>query len=456
MNNVVECITVPHRGRIACVPPHRDSTRADLAAQADFPQPGLWQQFSYNDAGDLLYRGKRVLDWVEQYDAPLSIIDADWVRIRTRQLEVLLQRARAETNYYADTEIYYAAKARMHAGVVLPAYQAGALGETSSVQDLLNLEMLWRNKLLPRNFSIISNGFKLPPERLMDRSVRRKNVLMDDYASTIMRLHLRGLSITPILDSVEEVEWFSEYAPRKGMDVGVRLAFGKISALQDVSLVASGFGLTMGQARKALAQLAQASAIDPTHGACHGQRRRDKPDRHAGRRRTFGRARLLRIQTHRTHARSTKPGRRVTNVWRRLRSLVTHHPDHAGGARRGPQSRLPRRCRADSGVGAGQPGRGRKHVQYLSGAGHQDAGHGEFCAAAVRHHRWLFHRVGHRWLAARSRLPDLACKHGASTLRIPCGCAALPAIRWMCGRPTDLRREAGYDSRCQARTESCT
>ena len=256
MDNPVLRTTVPHRGRIVCIPPHRDATRADLAAQADYPIPGLWEQFSFSTAGDLLYRGRRVLDWVEQYDAPLSVIDADWVRTRTRDIHNLLQKARLSTRYTADTEIYYAAKARMHAGVVLPAYQAGALGETSSVQDLLHLELLWRNKLLPRNFSILSNGFKLPPEQLVDKAQKKRVPFLDDYASTIMRLHNRGLPITPILDSMDEVAWFSEYAPRKGMDVGVRLAFGKAADRDALALSAAGFGLTMGQARKALQQMA--------------------------------------------------------------------------------------------------------------------------------------------------------------------------------------------------------
>ena len=261
--NSVQRITVPHRGRIVCIPPHRDPIRADAAAKIDYPQPGLWQQFSFNDRGDLLYRNRRVLDWVEQYDAPLSVIDADWVRCRTRELHDHLQRARLETRYLADTEIYYAAKARMHAGVVLPAYQAGALGETSSVRDLLNLELLWRNKLLPRNFSVISNGFKLPPERLIDKTSRRGSAFVDDYASTIMRLHNRGLPVVPVLDSMDEVAWFGEYAPRKGMDVGVRLAFGKATTLEEIDYAASGFGLTVTQARKALKQLAAHPRLTP-------------------------------------------------------------------------------------------------------------------------------------------------------------------------------------------------
>ncbi len=259
----VQRTTIPHRGRMLCIPPHRDATRADHAVRADYPIPGLWQQFSYDAQGDLTYRGTRVLDWIEQYDAPLSVIDADWVRNRTRALHNLLQQARLATDYPADTEIYYAAKARMHAGVVLPAYQAGALGETSSVQDLLHLELLWRNKLLPRNFSVLSNGFKLPPERLADRGVKKRNAFIDDYASTIMRLHIKGLPIVPVLDSMDEVEWFSEAAPRKGMDVGVRLAFGKATQVHEIDLVAAGFGLTPSQAARALKKLAAHPRLTP-------------------------------------------------------------------------------------------------------------------------------------------------------------------------------------------------
>jgi arginine decarboxylase len=258
MSDVVQRITVPRKGKIVCIPPHREQITARDAAKLDNPSPGLWQQFDYDAQGDLLYRGKRVLDWVERYDAPLSVIDSEWVRVRTRELHNLLDRARMTTNYFADAEVYYAAKARMHASVVLPAYQAGALGETSSVQDLLHLEFLSRNRMLPRNFSIISNGFKLPPERLIDSVYASdKRNYIEDYASTIMKLINRGMPIMPILDSVDELAWFGEYAPRKGLDVGIRLAFGKAHQRREIDFVTAGFGLTPPQALQAVKRIAK-------------------------------------------------------------------------------------------------------------------------------------------------------------------------------------------------------
>lgn len=266
----VSRITVPRRGRMVCVPPHRDATRADAAVREDFPAPGLWQQFSYDASGDLLYRGRRVLDWVERYDAPLSVIDSDWVRKRIHDLHNLLDDARLAVRYQAPARIYYAAKARMHAAVVLPSYQAGALGETSSVQDLLHLELLWRRRMLPRNFTTISNGFKLPPERLIDRVPGKPfeqdeptYTPLDDYAGTIMRLNHAGMPVMPVLDSPEEVRWFSEFAPRKGLEVGVRLAFGKVRAIEDIDAMNAGFGLTDSQARRALALLAKHPRTTP-------------------------------------------------------------------------------------------------------------------------------------------------------------------------------------------------
>jgi hypothetical protein len=65
----VHRITVPRKGRMACIPPHRDVVRAEVAAREDYPLPGLWQQFNYDAKGDLLYGDKRVLDWVERHDA---------------------------------------------------------------------------------------------------------------------------------------------------------------------------------------------------------------------------------------------------------------------------------------------------------------------------------------------------------------------------------------------------
>lgn len=263
-------LTVPRKGKMVCLPPHRDRTPARIAAREDYPQPGLWQQFSYNADGDLMYRGHRALDWVEKYDAPLSVIDSGWVRLRTHQLHNLLDDARLATHYSAGARVYYAAKARMHAGIVLPAYQAGALGETSSVQDLLHIELLWRRRMLPRNFKTICNGFKLPPERLIDRVPGKPfstdepvYTPLDDYAGTIMRMLNAGLPIMPIIDSLEEAAWFMEHAPRKGMEVGARLAFGKVREASDIDILNAGFGLTPRQTEKLLRQLAHHPRTTP-------------------------------------------------------------------------------------------------------------------------------------------------------------------------------------------------
>ena len=257
---------------MVCIPPHRDVVRAEVAAREDYPLPGLWQQFNYDAKGDLLYGDKRVLDWVERYDAPLSVIDAAWVRRRVTELRALLDTARRHTRYSAPADIYYAAKARMHAGVVLPAYQAGALGETSSAQDLMHLELLFKASLLPKAFTVISNGFKLPPERLDDRKPR-KGVTIDDgappldryiedYASAILRAHAVGLNVVPILDSLDEVDWFSRRVAAP-MQCGVRLAFGLTADRFGLDSVNAGFGLTVAQARKALKRLAGHPLLHP-------------------------------------------------------------------------------------------------------------------------------------------------------------------------------------------------
>ncbi|MBX7215176.1 MAG: hypothetical protein K1X39_14290 [Thermoflexales bacterium] len=268
----VRRVTVPRKRGIACIPPHRDRVRAEVATREDYPQPGLWQQFSYDRRGDLIYGDKRVLDWVERYDAPLSVIDATWVRRRVTELRALLDSARRRTGFTGATEIYYAAKARMHAAVVVPAYQAGALGETSSAQDLLHLELLYKAGLLPRGFAVISNGFKLPPERLDDRLPTRSarfedsaglDRYIEDYASAILRSHAIGLDVVPILDSLDEVDWFSRRAAAP-MRCGLRLAFGVTANRGQLDIVNAGFGMTVRQVRTALRRLKTQTLLRPT------------------------------------------------------------------------------------------------------------------------------------------------------------------------------------------------
>ena len=78
-----------------------------------------------------------------------------------------------------------------------------------------------------------------------------------------MRMLNAGLPIMPVLDSPEEAKWFMEYAPRKGMEMGIRLAYGKVQTEGDIDVLNAGFGLTPRQAEKILRQLAHHPRTTP-------------------------------------------------------------------------------------------------------------------------------------------------------------------------------------------------
>lgn len=229
----------------------------------------LWDYLRYDEQGDLWINQLRVIDAVRAYGTPLEIADSTIVERRTREWRSLAEGIAREVGYEGRLNCLYAAKANMASESTHAAYRCGWHAETSAGQDLRHLEWLDEQGLLPADFRVVCNGFKLPIERLEPAPAatpsvtdpellppethrhRRRNA---HYVDAILRLARQGWRITPVLDA-GELEAFAG-AGRPEMEVGLRLKFGKVHSLWELEGHVSRFGQSLDDLRRTAEQVA--------------------------------------------------------------------------------------------------------------------------------------------------------------------------------------------------------
>ncbi len=237
-------------------PPYRDQVTALWA------DTRIWDYLHYDDEGQLWINELRVIDAIRRYGAPLEIVDATLIERRCAEWMQLTRSVAHELCYPGRLDYLYAAKANMASEVTHAAYRSGWGAECSSAQDLRHLEWLAAHDLLPAQFRVVCNGFKLPPEcyawpeptagdRSGQQTGRSRVVLPADgkegwlrpylYTDRIIYLARHGWRIKPILDR-DELPYF---AARSGppMDVGLRLRCGPASTLEELDGLPTRFGM---------------------------------------------------------------------------------------------------------------------------------------------------------------------------------------------------------------------
>ncbi len=230
--------------------------------QAEHAGSRMWDYLRYDNEGDLWINGMRVKEAIEAVASkdhagtPLEITDTTIIERRCREWEEMTQRIAEKVGYKGGFDYFYASKANRASEFVHAAIRSGWNLETSSKQDIDDLEVFAKNGLVDKdNIEIICNGFKLPPDNRWD-TIRlesgpsKGNIVFEHmdgigqrdstYAENILRLHNEGFRITPILDE-GEVDYFIDNADR--IDVGIRMKFGKVSNDTDLKKLTSRFGM---------------------------------------------------------------------------------------------------------------------------------------------------------------------------------------------------------------------
>lgn len=244
----------------------RESSYREYVVE-EFKDSRMWDYLKYDEEGNLWINGLRVIDAIshvaghDSEGTPLKIFDTTIIERRCKDWVDITQSVAVETGYTGGFEYFYATKANRSAEAVHAAIRSGWNTETTSKQDIDDLEKMYEAGLLdPAQTKVICNGFKLPPDGRWD--VMRSNtesekghVIFEDiqgqrvdddevYAEKIVDVRKKGFRISPILD-IGEVDYFIDQGV--DMEVGIRMKFGKVSGDDELSQLTSRFGMIRDQ-----------------------------------------------------------------------------------------------------------------------------------------------------------------------------------------------------------------
>ncbi len=216
----------------------------------------IWDYLSYDREGFLWLDGVRFYDLI-QFGTPLEVVDTRIVKRRANEWVNLTRRIASEVGFNGGLRYHYASKANMTLEVATAAYSAGWLQETTSLQDLVNIEYLVKQGVLKKEaVDIICNGFFLPSQNFGAPQVVKNLQSQDiefkagstiqaageiDYLAKIESMRDQGYRISPIIYDLDELH---HLLVKKGaFDIGLRLKFGKVNNDRDLARLPSRFGM---------------------------------------------------------------------------------------------------------------------------------------------------------------------------------------------------------------------
>jgi diaminopimelate decarboxylase len=226
--------------------------------RADLGPSGVWDYLRYDEHGLCWINGLRVVDALRRYGAPLEIVDTTLVVRRCAEWRALCHDVAAGLGYPGAFHFLYAAKANMASEVAHAAYRSGWGAETSSRQDLIHLEWLRREGLVPEGMRVVCNGFKLARDKFTlpqpDPGAARSSVVLPPgnlaslvrdatYAEAIIAMARDGWHVQPVLDLGELDAFSGPAAP--ALDVGLRMKLGRVRNLEELDSLVNRFGMDL-------------------------------------------------------------------------------------------------------------------------------------------------------------------------------------------------------------------
>lgn len=158
---------------------------------------------SYKDKS-LYYKNINLMDLVNKYGTPLEVAYTDLINEKIQYLQSLFNSSIKKYKYKGNYHYAYATKANYYSEVVSTALNHANMLETSSGYDMDMIEKLYIDKLIPKGYTIICNGFK-----------------KGYYFEKIIKLKKMGLNIIPVVENAEEAEMFlSQDTP---FEIGMRI-----------------------------------------------------------------------------------------------------------------------------------------------------------------------------------------------------------------------------------------
>ncbi len=174
----------------------------DLIEQTfDFPQG----EFKF-DKGFLTWNDLPLMDLIRKHGTPLRIMYLPKIGEHIDLARQYFAKAFKEHDYHGSYEYFYCTKSNQFSYVMREVLKKGVSLETSSAYDINIIESLMGTGEMPRNATILCNGYK-----------------DEGYIRNIGRLANSGVHVIPIIDNMNEL-WALDEVIQGPCDIGIRIA----------------------------------------------------------------------------------------------------------------------------------------------------------------------------------------------------------------------------------------
>ena len=186
----------------------------DLVKQTvDFPQEG----FEVKD-NELYFNDIPLMDIIKQYGTPLRITYLPKIGSQIQKSKRLFHVAMAKVDYRGKYVYCYCTKSSHFSFVMDEVLKNDVHIETSSTFDLQIIKEQYHKKALTKDTYIICNGYKRTP-----------------YKQLICDLINDGFNVIPVLDHLEEIEYYRKYAKTETVNLGIRISTEEEPSFRDLS-----------------------------------------------------------------------------------------------------------------------------------------------------------------------------------------------------------------------------
>lgn len=168
----------------------------------NFPQEG----FAVKD-NELYFNDIRLMDIIKQYGTPLRISYLPKISSQIQKAKRLFNVAMAKTDYKGKYVYCYCTKSSHFSFVLDEVLKNEVHIETSSAFDIQIIKEQYQKKALSKDTYIICNGYK--------RQLYKQN---------ICDLINEGFNVIPVLDHLDEVDYYKKYARAERVDLGIRIS----------------------------------------------------------------------------------------------------------------------------------------------------------------------------------------------------------------------------------------
>lgn len=175
----------------------------DLITQTHhFPQDG----FDVKD-NELYFNDIPMMDIIKQYKTPCKISYLPKIGQQIQKARRMFNVAIAKTDYKGEYFYCYCTKSSHFSFVLDKVLENGGHIETSSAYDIYIVKELFKQGKLSKDSYIVCNGYK--PEK---------------YKHLITELIHEGFNVIPVLDHLDEIDYYKKHLKSAKCQLGIRIA----------------------------------------------------------------------------------------------------------------------------------------------------------------------------------------------------------------------------------------